>query len=183
MLLDHTGLNRKQISCPSSSWCTLPVLSYCAEGTARPNSAVFRRGTDMSPLLSFAVHANLLSANTIRKACAVCRRKLRILAGRRTIKWQWYREEKGVLERRQAWGLIRRCGTARAVLSNTSHVGLLETWTCLSTSLCFLKAKEEDIYTENRFSVRRLGLWFSKCENSFENNESNLYSSCLLIFF
>lgn len=45
----------------------------------------------------------------------------------------------------------------RAVLSNTSQVGLLETWTCLSTSVCFSKAREEGIYTENRFSVRDWG--------------------------
>lgn len=45
----------------------------------------------------------------------------------------------------------------RAVLSNTSQVGLLETWTCLSTSVCFWKAREEGIYTENRFSVRDWG--------------------------
>lgn len=116
------GLNQKQTSCsvkapawgPSSSWSTLLVPSYYAEGAARLSSATFRCGTDTSPLLSFAVHVNLLAfQQTQRKACAGCRRMLQILAGRWQIKWQWYREEKGVLERRQAWGFIWRCGTPR----------------------------------------------------------------------
>lgn len=92
-----------------------------------------------------------------------------------------------------SWFAVLYTVQLSAVLSNSSVVGLMETWARLSTALryFFLKAKEEDVYSGAEdswflsflFTVnfcKRCWLWFSKYKNSFKNND-NLCNSNLLI--
>lgn len=156
---------------PSSSCCTLWILSYCLKKIARADSTLFKCDTDMTHVFS-VVFIFFFFFCIYWKQSMFCLRSGSHKSWLTEESWKWLqgRGEKGIPGRLQSRVVIWRCGAYRlhvpvcpagwgliykatvrqtseqyfallytvllsAVLSNTSIVGLMETWVCLSTTL------------------------------------------------